>query len=372
MLSRLIPGNRLAPAAISNTEFVQWEPVSGSQELIVFFGSRGATKFEFRNVFKGSEHHKLHLRETGYRWFLDGVPGFAGSLSQLATVIGDLMKSIGAKRTTLVGSSMGAYAALYVGSAVRAQRVLAFSPQTVLHSGWEFTPEDVTLAQVVDLPAMIAKAKQTQFDVICSSEFLDVYHAARLRGLGNVAISIRKSGHNVLGNAHSYTGIVPFIESHIAGRGLPVKGLGLDKLDHEQGLREFLNLFYERKFKDACAVAKRIMLCEQEWFDAKFMVGKCFYELKDFSSAVPFLVAANRLDHMNTAVYVPLIASYAGLGQTERAEGWLADFVLLLKATKQNVPTSLERVAAHVAGAGDKDLAARIKSRANEYLEQAS
>jgi pimeloyl-ACP methyl ester carboxylesterase len=106
--------------------------------LVVAFGSLGG-QHDFQSACRGAAiDHALFLRDARQAWFLLGIGGdpdrrFEATLSAVATEVNALRP----RRLVLLGTSMGAFAAVRTASELQADvecdvRVLVFAPQVVL------------------------------------------------------------------------------------------------------------------------------------------------------------------------------------------------------------------------------------------------
>merc|ERR1712048_1004037 len=76
--------------------------------------------------------HTLFLRDPTMSWYLLGIEGMADSPQGVAAFINREQQRLGTPRLLTMGSSMGGYAALLIGSLARADVALAFGPQVYL------------------------------------------------------------------------------------------------------------------------------------------------------------------------------------------------------------------------------------------------
>ena len=106
----------------------------GSDTVVCAFGGinagMGVAPFEFTRMISAIGADTIFLKDDHQRWYHSGVVGLAPDLSELAERLGAMVE--GYRRKVFVGNSMGGFAALLMGSELRADRSLAFSPQTAL------------------------------------------------------------------------------------------------------------------------------------------------------------------------------------------------------------------------------------------------
>jgi hypothetical protein len=111
----------------------------GDTLLVTFGGIQqgmgGIPPFEFRRITEGLRAKLVYVRDPAQSWYHGVLPGIGRGLPALQDAVAGALARSGASRLVCIGNSMGGYAALVVGSALGADRVLSFSPQTFL-SRW--------------------------------------------------------------------------------------------------------------------------------------------------------------------------------------------------------------------------------------------
>lgn len=203
------------------------EAAPGSDVVICTFGGIqqgvGMPVFEFRRILAEFNADRLFLRDVRQAWYHDGVEGLGKSLPEVEDGLARLLAPY--RRKVFVGNSMGGFAALYFGSRLAADSVIAFAPQTFigpvsrlrardfrwrkqmarLHRRWLLRPH------VFDLAALPHPKATVIVGGACRE---DVLHAENLRGTGaqitimpghdhNFVKAFRDSGdlHSILSNA---------------------------------------------------------------------------------------------------------------------------------------------------------------------------
>jgi pimeloyl-ACP methyl ester carboxylesterase len=178
-------------------------------------GALGMPPFEFFKVTDGLECKKIFLRDLHQAWYHGGLPGICNDIGGIAEFLRARLAGAGVERLVLVGNSMGGYAALLLGVMLKADVVLAFSPQTYIDERtrrrtWDrrWTPE-VERAQELghavhdwfDLRPMLHGAPsslraQVHFSL---ASRLDSVHALRLLRVPAVELHPHvRGGHNAI------------------------------------------------------------------------------------------------------------------------------------------------------------------------------
>jgi hypothetical protein len=106
----------------------------GSDVVICTFGGIqqgvGMPVFEFRRILAQFPADRLFLRDIRQAWYHNGVEGLGSSLLEVEDGLSRLLAPY--RRTVFVGNSMGGFAALYFGSRLAVDSVMAFAPQTFI------------------------------------------------------------------------------------------------------------------------------------------------------------------------------------------------------------------------------------------------
>ena len=112
-----------------------WEEYGGNSTLFVVFSGAGINDgiptFMFQSFLSGySDIDKLFLRDHARSWYLQGLKGLTTDVDSTRAYLET--KIAGYDRTVFLGFSSGATAAILFGELLGADKILAFSPQTVL------------------------------------------------------------------------------------------------------------------------------------------------------------------------------------------------------------------------------------------------
>ena len=123
----------------SETGNVTAEFSGPGKPLVITFGfyadpATTVAAFEFQGRLKklelitGRELNKLFLREPSMRWYLAGIEGISHDVASTAEALRDAVDRAGAASVTVIGQSMGAYAAILYGALIGADKVISFGP----------------------------------------------------------------------------------------------------------------------------------------------------------------------------------------------------------------------------------------------------
>lgn len=190
--------------------------IDSSTLLILFGGIAGGVSmpvYEFFRVTEGYPVKRLFLRDPRHAWYLRGLPGVGDDAESIRTGLEEAIRRADVRRVVMAGASAGGFAALRFGSQLGADRVLAFSPQTFIDaprrasSGdgrWESQIAALHAALGEDSPEFdavppVTEAAGVRFSVHVSGDHpMDLWHAQRLAGLGNVDITVHDRGGHLL------------------------------------------------------------------------------------------------------------------------------------------------------------------------------
>lgn len=171
-----------------------------SNVLFIVFSSINThkNKFGFFKSFSKSACHKIFINTENNDWYQNGNPDFnspAKLVSHLRSEIARLKPS----RVIAFGTSMGGYAALFYGSLLDCDEIIAFSSETILCLDTSRSKKyNVKInPNNLDIKILIKKSVNTRVHLIVGeSDIVDLYCAAHIKDLPNVKItSLRRIGH---------------------------------------------------------------------------------------------------------------------------------------------------------------------------------
>lgn len=115
-----------------------WYEDNNSEILLITFAGMGwkdsIPTFIFYNFLKSYENiDKLFLRDVTCRYYMTGLRNSSSSLEDTLTLIENIIDNKQYKKIIALGCSAGGYAAILFGHLLNFDKVLAFSPQTVLN-----------------------------------------------------------------------------------------------------------------------------------------------------------------------------------------------------------------------------------------------
>ena len=162
----------------------------------------------------------LYLRDSANLWYQHGVAGLGRDVHETAARLRDLIAAVRPTSVTMVGQSMGAYAAVLFGALLGVDRVLAFGPLSYLRTDWARRDDDLRWISVMeklerhppsplydDLPALLASLDRLpEMQLVYGtgpeadgSINADCIHAARFRQVEGIHVAeIAQAPHAVV------------------------------------------------------------------------------------------------------------------------------------------------------------------------------
>lgn len=278
------------PPTLPDTEIFYAMP-SESDTAVVAFGSNGGGHghFHFFKLLKPLPgFSKLLVRDPTPRWYNAGLPGVGDTLEEIAAGVEREVSLLGATRIVTFGSSMGAYASILFGCMLGAERVIAFSPQTLLDPGLRHSPSADIDLQVADLEPLIQATPGTPVDVVVGWEdHIDVFHSQRVAGLPSVRVlALRERTHSFVLEFSDEGKLLPLLTDLVAGHA--PEYCELDPAVDPDTRQRFADTAYATNRGDWEAVKERIgPVAERcpDWAGPNYDLGRALAEMEDWPGA---------------------------------------------------------------------------------------
>jgi len=162
--------------------------------LIIFAGYAGEIAmpvFEFFNVLKKHPTDKLFIRDLNRKWYLNGIDTTLDSVAEITNFINQKKKSY--KNIVTLGTSMGGFAAILFGTLVKADVILAFSPQTFVDRFFRYWYSDFRWEKDI---------KPARSNCLKSEKFFNMYRLIKKSNLKNT-VNIYYSNNEKLDSIHA-------------------------------------------------------------------------------------------------------------------------------------------------------------------------
>lgn len=189
----------------AKTAYYKLEILPGSEDLLIVFPSFTESEGWFgSNAQRGkATTSRLYYSNMRPEWVNGGIPALIDSVGEIVDELRALVAQSGAKRVYTFGFSFGAFGALLVGLALKAERVVAVSGQTAL--GLPGTRSARLLggklleAPLSDLRALALQQPPKEVHLLYGErDTADLLSAVHMVGVPNVNIHFfRGTGHNL-------------------------------------------------------------------------------------------------------------------------------------------------------------------------------
>lgn len=202
---------------MEDQEPIKEEAVGGSKHLYIVFGgiasNIGMPPFEFYQASKILNETRVFIRDVRQCWYHAGLPGVSTDIITTARFLERLIGRHSPEAVTMVGNSMGGFAALLFSSMIGNTHAVAFAPQTFISPVKRFWRRDSRWRRQImqtyraawylpgcwDLAKLKPRAGWSADVFVSKRHELDYVHATNLRGLPGVCIhEYAKGGHNLV------------------------------------------------------------------------------------------------------------------------------------------------------------------------------
>ncbi len=162
--------------------------------------------------------NKLFIRDPGKNWYNGPIAGVCEDADSLAVALNEVVSLFDRDKVTFIGSSMGGYGALLLGTLLNVGKIRAIAPQIVLNPKIPHSPKaDVKYS---DLSQVINRGS-TKSDVkiwFGCGELLDVFQVVRCVGIDGCEVNaVPNSLHNVMAHFKGMSLLPKFIDSLVLG-----------------------------------------------------------------------------------------------------------------------------------------------------------
>ncbi len=209
--------NETAKALFDGESAIKKDVDREGDTLFIIFGGIsqgiGLPRFEFYKITQSLPAKLVFIRDIHQGWYHLALPGIGTGISDVCNAIRRIEVESATKKTVCVGNSMGGYAALLVGSLVRADEVISFSPQTFIgrwlrirygDSRWKEQIKKVygspsSMHNAFDLSRLLADPGYAKATIFADPKHrLDFVHAKRMEKLPGTKVQWTDGGHNLV------------------------------------------------------------------------------------------------------------------------------------------------------------------------------
>lgn len=255
-----------------------------SPRLLVVFSAAHARNFTFFNATKEMKTDRLHIRDpNGNAWYQKGLAdgeGIADIERRIREVAADY------REIWMLGSSMGGYAALYLGARLQARRVLAIAPQVILDHRSDLGPSKATPIHTPDISRDVLEARQTQFTIVIGSfDLVDAYNISHLYQGDHIPMHFRvlqyqDEDHMLPDRINETCGLKTYFQSVLSDNRIPQNGMGYTEgrpLDDARLaiLKDYFRSYLERDYSTAYETLLPCLETYPDWPALHFLALKC-------------------------------------------------------------------------------------------------
>lgn len=344
--------------------YVASSNLEDTSRLTLFLSYRRipAGKFGGSNIGEKIPGAKIFLNCPD-NWYCGGIPGIGESQRE---VVGFLARTIGrlSPRTTqIMGSSMGAYGALALGSRLKVDRILALAPEIRLgyrgSRSIQDVPEDDHAARFQELSANLVGVKNAEV-YIGDLEPIDCLSASLAAQISDLQIKVCAGApHEVaefLGRSGSLLPVLNGepapVPANVSTRILPVRAA----LANQAAFAHFA----EKDLRSASRIWRRIYEPGQGPSSVAYFLGRSLAALGDAAGAIECLSDAVKIAPQALPALSWLGKVYMDSKRPEEAVRHLAEYLL----SAPNDARVLARLSLAHAAAGDLEAAEEAMVRA--------
>jgi hypothetical protein len=106
--------------------------IKGADLPLVFSFAGLGDAFELRKTLADFPVNAIYLRDLKHNWYLNGMPGAGEDVDGVYSFLKKMVETHQPSKVFTLGASAGGFAALLYGSLLKADHILAFSPQTFM------------------------------------------------------------------------------------------------------------------------------------------------------------------------------------------------------------------------------------------------
>ena len=179
--------------------------------LIISFAGLG-DQFNFGNTLSAFQANVIYLRDLNHNWYLNGLPGVGNSVNAMVALFQEKIKEYEPSRVVTLGVSAGGFGAILFGCLLKADSVIAFSPQTfmdkrncIIHFDHRWLDRviqlhngDKSIRSFLDLKKMVSRSNVPVTIIFDRTHRLDNLHALRIRSFNVILQGVRGGGHSLV------------------------------------------------------------------------------------------------------------------------------------------------------------------------------
>lgn len=280
-------------------DILQFFPCPESDELVVYFSAASANRLEGVRPLERFKVNKLFVRDPGRNWYNCAIKGLAADADGLAAVLAEIVGEFKRENVTFMGSSMGGYGALLLGSLLQVGKIRAAAPQIVIDPKVPHSPR--VAVKYSDLTKVINRG-ELKSDVkiwFGCGELLDVYQVARCQSIpGCTVYAVPNALHNVLAHFKSEAVLPAFFDAAVLGMPFDYAYASLDGVPYQEIRAAMDCLFFEQNPTRSAEILDKV---SHDLIDGArhFQIGSNWAKSGKTDAALPHLQKAIEINPRN-------------------------------------------------------------------------
>ncbi len=276
-----------------NNKFFQFHKNKKSNKLVVIFSGVNAKSFMGYKLVDEFDCNKIFIREDSKSWYHSYIDGVSNNIDELITYIETFTKIFKKEDITFVGSSMGAYAALLVGTKLNIGKIIAFGPQIFINKHFPNCPKDDNYIKYKDLSLLINQASSNIDIFVGVNELIDLYHIKDIKIRKNVNIyKIFGQPHNVMLFLNKLDLLKQYIENSIFNRKYDLSIFNNLQINFNNNnyLEKAVRLFFiDKDYENAYIEFKKLIELYPSINTFWKYAGICSFYQKNYNNAIELL-----------------------------------------------------------------------------------
>lgn len=237
--------------------------------------------------------NKIFLKEENRSWYHSRIEGFSSDIDDFIEKIKQFTDKFEPSNICFIGSSMGGYAALLVGTTLGVGKIIAFGPQIIINKSLPNNPSDDSDIKFRDLTPLINNSRCDIDIFIGVNELADLYQVKDIKECANVSVSrVFGQPHNVMSFLNKINVLKPYVKSKVFGGDfeLAIHSVINNSFTKNRYLESAVELYYDKKDYQAAMGCFESLLSTYPSINTfwKFY-GICLYHQNDFLSAIEAL-----------------------------------------------------------------------------------
>lgn len=204
-----------------NMPYANYRQNPAAKRLYIYFSARNRKlgTFDLYPIPPGVDASVLCVNCQN-DWYHNGVPGLGDNLNETLLAIRRIIDESGAETVVTVGSSMGAFGAVFYGCKIGADAVVAFGPELIINVRGGFSAKNMAGSSNILRMEDIDRTDRTRLFYVCGDMSpVDNYCAVVASDrIGGTHVLIRDALHGVAKNLKNEGRLAEVIEECVTGR----------------------------------------------------------------------------------------------------------------------------------------------------------